>query len=86
MTMCLTLGMTPGMTLNMTIGMTLGMTYFYLHFWHMYLPSAVALTLSLHSWHKARPKTKKKNIYFKTSKLFEILFNIYFFTLVFYET
>ena len=63
MTLDMTLGMTLGMTLNMTLGMTLGMTYFYLHFWHMYLPSAVALTLSLHSWHKARPKIKKKYIF-----------------------
>ena len=46
----------------MTLGMTLGMTYFYLHFWHMYLPSAVALTLSLHSWHKARPKRNIRHV------------------------
>ena len=79
MTMCIKPDMTLGMTKNMTLGMTLGMTYLYLHFWHMYLPSAVALTLSLHSWHKARPKTRKrKKIYFKTSKLFEILFEILF--------
>ena len=78
-TLCITPDMTLGMTLNMTLVMTLGMTYFYLHFWHMYLPSAVALTLSLHSWHKARPKTKKKNMYiFQDIKLFEIMFNIYF--------
>ena len=85
MTLTMTLGMANGMTLGMKLGMTLGMTYFYLHFWHMYLPSAVALTLSLHSWHKARPKIKKT--YFKNIKIIQnIIQNIYFFTLVFDET
>ena len=32
----------------------------HLHFWHIYLPADVALTLSLHSWHKARPKKQQK--------------------------